>query len=587
MSACFGLLLSQYTVSAIPTAVDAVSCGSPERVTAAHARALIVLGANDGILPAAAQSEGVFSNEERRRLEEMGIHLSPYGLRKQKREQQLLYQMACCPTEKLAFFLRAAGWAGAGAPAVAVFGSAAPCPARVGVRYQRQKPDEEKLWAPKPCFDLACTALRAPLTPAARAAAQYYAASPRLADIRALARRARGPLVGRTRLDGLYGPVLSLTASRVDRFYQCPFSYFMDYGLRAREVRPAEFDAPEAGTFLHDVLEHVLRRLREEHPCPRERAGQIAQEEIDRFVREVWHGLERETPRFVYLFRRLGRMVTDVALHLWREMQESAFEPLALELSFAPDGDVPPLERQLEDGRRLRVLGKVDRVDVWRQGSTLYLRVLDYKSGHKSFALGEVLDGLNMQLLIYLFALQETGLPYFRQKLGEEIQTLLPAGVLYVPVRQPVIQAPRDSAPETIEQLREKAWMRSGIVSGDIGVLEAMDAALAQSGRGRYTPVRLSRDRTVSAASCVADAGQWVQLRDLVEDKLEQMGRRLTAGDIAASPVERGPGKRPCVYCPYAAACQFDPLDPGDEARRLKTCRDDEFWSRMGGKRDE
>ena len=265
----FGLLLSQYTVSAIPTAVDAVSCGSPERVTAAHARALIVLGANDGILPAAAQSEGVFSNEERRRLEEMGIHLSPYGLRKQKREQQLLYQMACCPTEKLAFFLRAAGWAGAGAPAVAVFGSAAPCPARVGVRYQRQKPDEEKLWAPKPCFDLACTALRAPLTPAARAAAQYYAASPRLADIRALARRARGPLVGRTRLDGLYGPVLSLTASRVDRFYQCPFSYFMDYGLRAREVRPAEFDAPEAGTFLHDVLEHVLRRLREEHPCPR------------------------------------------------------------------------------------------------------------------------------------------------------------------------------------------------------------------------------------------------------------------------------------------------------------------------------
>ena len=49
--------------------------------------------------------------------------------------------------------------------------------------------------------------------------------------------------------------------SRMDRVRQCHFGYFMQYGLRAKERRPAGFEAPEIGTFLHYLLENTAREV--------------------------------------------------------------------------------------------------------------------------------------------------------------------------------------------------------------------------------------------------------------------------------------------------------------------------------------
>ena len=45
----------------------------------------------------------------------------------------------------------------------------------------------------------------------------------------------------------------------MDKYKSCHFSYFMQYGLKAEPRRAAGFQAPEYGTFVHYVLEHVLR----------------------------------------------------------------------------------------------------------------------------------------------------------------------------------------------------------------------------------------------------------------------------------------------------------------------------------------
>ena len=49
--------------------------------------------------------------------------------------------------------------------------------------------------------------------------------------------------------------------------------------------------------------------------------------------------------------------------------------------------------------------GTIDRVDVYLgSDGCRYVRVIDYKTGHKSFRLPDVLLGLNMQMLVYLAA---------------------------------------------------------------------------------------------------------------------------------------------------------------------------------------
>ena len=89
----------------------------------------------------------------------------------------------------------------------------------------------------------------------------------------------------------------------------------MQYGLKAKARRTAGFQAPEYGTFVHYVLEHVLRTLTKDGAVPvpremeREELHALSRSVVERYVREELGGLEGETPRFRYLFRRLLKSV--------------------------------------------------------------------------------------------------------------------------------------------------------------------------------------------------------------------------------------------------------------------------------------
>lgn len=131
------------------------------------------------------------------------------------------------------------------------------------------------------------------------------------------------------------------------------------------------------------------------------------------------------TPGSRYLFARLRNTAYAVVDQIAEEMRCSDFVPLAFELSFGERGELPAVTVSEPDAE-LRIGGKVDRVDGWVKDNRLYLRVVDYKSGKKAFDLAAVRMGLDIQMLLYLFALKKEG----KQRFGMDIE---PAGVLYLP----------------------------------------------------------------------------------------------------------------------------------------------------------
>ena len=186
-----------------------------------------------------------------------------------------------------------------------------------------------------------------------------------------------------------------MSASRMDKYKSCHFSYFMRYGLQAEPRKPAGFSAPEYGTFVHYVLEHVLRDNAQLLDAPQwgetERAAlnSAVDAAVERYVREELGGLEQQSDRFLYLFRRLLRPVRAVAANAVEELRSSSFRPISFELGFAKNGPLAPVEFTV-DGITLSISGFVDRVDGWVKDGKLYLRVVDYKTGRKSFDLTEV-----------------------------------------------------------------------------------------------------------------------------------------------------------------------------------------------------
>ena len=249
------------------------------------------------------------------------------------------------------------------------------------------------------------------------------------------------------------------------------------------------------------------------------------------------------------------------------ELKHSDFEPVAFELAFGPNGQLPAVT-VCEKGNIARVVGKVDRVDGWEHGGRLYLRVVDYKTGKKIFDLAELRYGLGLQMLLYLFALEQEGGVLFG---GKEI---VPAGVLYTPAREPMLRCARDTADETIEKARRKELRRSGMVLEDPAVLQAMEHDALDA--PEYLPVAVKKGGALSGS--LASEGQFAKLARYVDCVLREIAGEVFAGNIDADPYARTPQQSACTYCEFASACHFENGRGGDRMEYIQATKTDEFW---------
>lgn len=216
----------------------------------------------------------------------------------------------------------------------------------------------------------------------------------------------------------------------------------------------------------------------------------------------------------------------------------------------------------------------MDRVDGWIDGEKLHLRVVDYKTGRKTFDLTEVWNGLGLQMLLYLFTLEEKG----RALYGLPVEG---DGVLYLPAREALIRGSRAMSDEELRKKVDKELTRSGLVVDDRRVLDAMEAR-GENGY-RFLPLRVSRSTGQITGEALASAEQLGKLGRHVQRVLEDICRELAGGSIAADPFWRGPEKNACRYCDYAAACHFEPGHGGDCRRWLPHVSAEEFWEQIKG----
>ncbi len=560
----FRQVLTQYSVGTIPVSLDQVSVTGIARNDRHTAKYLFLLGANDHVLPTPGESGGILNEDDRYELALRGLELAPTGMEQMAVELQNLYAALAQPTQGLTVSYPVSDVSGGELrPAFVVERLLALFPS---LRVEREPASRPyRLTAPLPALEAAV-----PGSGLWRHFAQDPALRPRLSSMERAASQTRGSLSPKA-VRALYGRRISMTASRLERIRSCHFSYFMEYGLRAKPRTPAAFDAPQIGTFLHFLLERVTKdvlALGGFAQVEEETLHALVRKYIDEYVQRELRNFQNRSARFRYLFARLRNTAYAVVDQAAEELRHSDFVPLAFELSFGDgDKDLPAVVVTEPDGE-LRVGGKVDRVDGWLSGGKLYLRVVDYKSGKKAFDLAAVRMGLDIQMLLYLFTLQKTGASHF----GGEIE---PAGVLYLPARDGILSAQRNIPPEKLQAEREKELRRSGLLLSEPEVLRAMEhESLTQP---RYLPVRVSRDGNLSGS--LASAAQLGRLGRYVEDLLRDISREIRQGNIDADPCCHSEEDSPCQTCDWSAACHFQDGRDGDHLNYILPIKSEEFWN--------
>lgn len=540
------LLLSQYDVGTIPPVLDAVQMGPVSAMRCNQQKHLILLGAEEGKLPGYAGSTGVLTDQERTALREMGVPLTGGAMEGVQAEYAEIYGVFCgametirvyCAGDQPSFVFRRLAELAGGEEIIPE-----------GQSFARGDTFEAGAYLARWNGEKEAQALRVE---------EAYDSVCRRRDY-SLGK------VGEKTIRRLYGETLNLSASQIDRQAECRLSYFLKYGLKAQERKEAMIDPAEFGTYVHAVLEHTCKTVKKMggfHQVSLEETGEIAHRFSERYAQEKFGDLDSQ--RVAYLFQRNVQELDAVVKELWQELKESDFAPEDFEVDFGGKEGLPPIAIP---NRKMKAIlqGFIDRMDTWNSGGSIYYRVVDYKTGKKELDYCDLFNGVGLQMLLYLFALRESG----HEALGKNP---VPAGVQYFPARAPFLTVDAMTE-EEVKKEREKVWKRKGLLLGDEAVLKAMEPG--------DSPRRMdySVDKNGNLSGNIASREQLLLLKEYIFKTLAEMVEDIASGNVQPNPYTRGENHNACRFCPYGAICHKETVAG---RRNYKTMKAQRFWEEV------
>ncbi len=554
LSSSLELMLSVQTVGNLPQGLDEIVIGSADRMRISTPKVVFIIGANDGVFPYVSTGSSTLTVKERVRMEELGIHLSETGEWRVADEKLIAYNSVCCARDRL-FVTCSERSAGGDA--------LTPCEFYLRIKHLFTKcveNDAASLGAlyysegKQPAFEQLAKSKPGEYREAAE---DYFRTDKKYSGMLVSLQRAAGGrnfrILDKKTAAELFGKNMFMSATRIEQYYKCAFSYYCRYGLKLMPRQTAELDPIQKGNVIHHVMEKMLASHSKE-----ELLG-MSEEEVfnnvaalmDEYLAEILDGAQRDE-RFLYIFEKLKHALSNIMLRLIEEFAHSDFVPVDFELPVGNEGEIDAYKLSDESGS-VYLSGKIDRVDMAELDGKKYFRIIDYKSSKRSFSLGDVMQGLNMQMFVYLFALWKNG----GEKYGDG---LAPAGVLYYNAGDAPVSAGRN---ETVEEIRKKkadAKTMTGVVLNDPRVITLME----HGGSGVYIPAKLDA-ATGKISGSYMSLKALERLKEIADRLILQMAGLLRSGEIDALPVcPTGKGASSshyghvCTYCDYKAVCGYE-----------------------------
>ncbi|MFU7517612.1 helicase-exonuclease AddAB subunit AddB [Clostridium sp. HCS.1] len=578
-------------IGVIPMSLDQVNIGDISRVKGREVKALYLIGVNDGVLPAVSKDEGIINDRERDILKNIGIRLASDTKSRAFEEQFIVYTALTIASEYLMITFPMADFEGKSLrPSIIIprLKKILPNVVEESEIYNlRDRNDKfNKITAPIPTFNELISALRMEFEK--EKVDEYWAEAFRwFENDEEFRNKANTMFKGLTytnlvekvprekirRLYQLENKKLVFNISRIEKYAQCPFSYYVQYGLKAKDRKVYEFSAPDLGSFMHNILDDFTNKIRTEKiawsDLNKERCKLIVNELVDRKLESDTNSILNSTKKYQYFADRFKRTITKSVMVISEQMRKGKFEVFRNEFEFGGFKDGEAIKIDLPSNETVYLVGRVDRIDTLDLDGNTYIKVVDYKSGNKKFNLTEVYYGLQIQLLVYLDALIKNS-KYILEKQA------MPGAILYFKIDDPIIKSKKPLTEEEIKNNILKELKMSGLLLKDISVVKAMDSDI-ESAYSLIIPAAIKKDGNFTATSSVVTEEQFDILRKYVNDKMAELCEEMLSGDIKIVPCKNN-NTPYCDYCDYSSVCQFDTSIENNKYKIVLKKSNEEAW---------
>nr|WP_278679931.1 helicase-exonuclease AddAB subunit AddB [Clostridium paraputrificum] len=580
-------------IGIIPVALDQVNIGGIGRIKGRNVKVLFIVGVNDGVLPAANKDEGILSDRDRDLLKENGIELSSSTRAKVFEEQYMVYTALTLASDYLMISYPMADFEGKSLRASIVI----PRLKRIFPKLieesdlfnLKEKSDKySKVTAPIPTFNELILALRRNYENEDvedywkdvycwyKDKEEFYNKSGNILE--GLKYSNDGEVVAREKLKKLYSIKdgrLLFSVSRLENYAECPFSYFIKYGLKARDRKVYEFSAPDLGSFMHEILDEFTNKVKRERiswsELNFERCRNIVSDLIEKKLIEDSNSILNSSKKYKYFTNRFKRVIAKSVSVLAEQMRKGQFEIFSNEFQFGNLRDGAPIKLELPSGEEVYLTGRIDRIDSLDLHGNTYIRVIDYKSGSKKFDLNELYYGLQIQLLVYLDAILKNSEYILHTQ-------AMPGAILYFKIDDPIIKSKSELQDEEIrKQVLDKLKM-NGLLLKDAELVKAMDNDMETY--SLVIPATFKKDGDFSSNSSVITEEQFNILREYVNFKMIELCEDMLSGKIRIEPCKNQRTSY-CDYCDYSAICQFDTSIKDNKYKLVLKKDDKEIWNDM------
>jgi len=541
--------LNTSEIGEIPATLDQVILGNVERTRNNNIKAVFVIGMNDGNFPRSSKIEGYLNDNDREILASSGIELAKTSIENLYEEEFNIYRTLSMPEEKL-FLLYCT--------------SDKECrQLRPSVLVKRIKRlfdniSEERnivydITNEKVTFEDLINMYKSYLdgeeiSDEWKDVLRYFYKKDKSSFVNAISGiyyTNKAEDITKENISRLYGDKLHTSVSKLENYRKCPFSFHLTYGLKLREKENLKIEALDTGLFMHDVIDEFFKKIDEENLNVKQVNQSKIQEVVDKIIDELLQSSKNYTfsssAKFKLLAKRLKKVVTKSIEYIVYTLKYSDFEILGHEIEFKSEGEFKPIEITLEDGKHVQITGKIDRVDIANVNNNTYVRIIDYKSSIKKIDLNDVLEGIQIQLITYLDAIDEQ-------------KDFKPSGVLYLGLIDNVVKSNRNLSEEEIEKELRKKLKMTGLVLADVSVVKLMDTKL-DSGSSDIIPVYINNEGEISEKkSSTINKEGFDELQKQVREVVKEISKEILKGKIDIKPYNKKKYNA-CEYCKYKSIC--------------------------------
>ena len=563
----------------IPAVLDSVVVGDINRSKSHKVKVLFLIGLNDGVFPAAAKEEGFLNDEDRATLKNYGIELASDTLGQLYEEQFNVYKAFSIAEEKLILTYVSSDKEGQTLRPSSLINKIKSFFPKLKVESDITNKESE-ITLVKDTFEELLMNLRKfqdgeSIDKIWFDVYNWYDKNlhSKLQEAIKGMEYSNLPVdLNEENVKKLYGKTLKTSISRLEQYKNCPFSYYLKYGLKLQEEQELSLKPIDTGSFMHEVIEEFFRKYEDVY------LREVSDGEIEKSIYEIIdeklnlpkNYIFTSNSKFINMTLRLKKVVVRSIKYIVYQLKNSSFKILGNEMEFKEGKEYPPITIGLENGEKVEITGKIDRVDIAIADDKKYIRIIDYKSSVKNINLNKVVNGLQIQLITYLDSITK-------------IEDVIPAGVLYFNLIEPMVKEKKNLTDEEIEQKIRNQFKMKGLILADVKVVRMMDNRLEVGTSDIVAAEITSKGNLSERGGNPITEEDFKNLQKEVRKITKEISREILKGKIDIKPYKEGKNTA-CAYCSYKSICRFNTNIKGNEYVKIKNKKKKEILEEIRGK---